>query len=161
MEKITIIHLNESTPFKNISKVGWTTNNNENISLKDLELVMSELFIDADARTYAVESYVVHKNITMINANEINIISPYGTCEIVSTTSCSLDMRLLAIIEGLSRVLFSKSEIDKFDKISMLNIQPKLPINIVPNIISLRVLLLDIFTKNVPTIGASAYHHAQ
>lgn len=50
-EKITIIHLNESTPFKNMSNVGWTTNNNENNSLKDLELVMSELFIDADART--------------------------------------------------------------------------------------------------------------
>ena len=44
MEKITIIHLNESTPFKNISNVGWTTNNNENNSNNNETLKDSELY---------------------------------------------------------------------------------------------------------------------
>ena len=54
-----------------------------------------------------------------------------------------------------------KNEIDKFDKINILKKQPTLPIKIVPNIICLRVLLLDTLIIKVPIIGAIANHHAQ
>ena len=55
----------------------------------------------------------------------------------------------------------SNNEIDKFDKIIILKIHPKLPIKIVPNIICLKLLLLETLMINVPIIGASASHHAQ
>jgi len=55
-EKITIIHLNESTPPKNINSVGWITSKIAKISLKLPELSIFELFIDAEARMYEVES---------------------------------------------------------------------------------------------------------
>ena len=69
----------------------------------------------------------------------------------------------------LSKIIYEQSlaceigivDVEEIDKINILNIQPKLPTNIVPNIISLNVLLFEMFTKKVPTIGASAYHHAQ
>ena len=60
---MTIIHLNESTPPKNINRVGCITSNIANISLNFPELSIFELFIDAEARMYEAESYVVHKNI--------------------------------------------------------------------------------------------------
>tara|TARA_B100000214_G_scaffold253564_1_gene186579 strand:- start:51 stop:314 length:264 start_codon:yes stop_codon:yes gene_type:complete len=49
-ENITIIHLNESTPPRNIKRVGWITSNIAKISLKLPELSMFDLFIDAEAR---------------------------------------------------------------------------------------------------------------
>ena len=51
IEKITIIHLKESTPFKYIKRVGWITNKIANNTRKDFELFMFEFFIDADANT--------------------------------------------------------------------------------------------------------------
>lgn len=70
-ENITIIHLNESTPPININNVGWITSNIANMSLKLPELSILELFIEADARIYEVESYVVHKKMTHITPNPI------------------------------------------------------------------------------------------
>ena len=55
-EKITIIHLNESTPPINISKEGWMTNKNAKIRRKLPELSTSDFFIEAEARTYEEES---------------------------------------------------------------------------------------------------------
>ena len=55
-ENITIIHLNESTPPRNIKRVGWITSKIANINLKLPELSIFELFIDAEARMYEVES---------------------------------------------------------------------------------------------------------
>ena len=49
-ENITIIHLKESTPPRNIKSVGWITNNIAKISLRLPELSMFELFMDAEAR---------------------------------------------------------------------------------------------------------------
>lgn len=49
-ENITIIHLNESTPPRNIKSVGCITSNIAKISLKLPELSMFEPFIDAEAR---------------------------------------------------------------------------------------------------------------
>jgi hypothetical protein len=68
---------------------------------------------------------------------------------------------LLAIMLGALMMSDSNKNIDTFDKINMLKAQPILPIKIVPNIISRIVLPFDIFTKNVPTIGANANHQAQ
>ena len=70
-EKITIIHLNESTPPINISSAGWTTSNMAKMSLKLPELSILELLIDADAKIYEVESYVVHRNIIHITPKPI------------------------------------------------------------------------------------------
>ena len=41
------------------------------MSLKFPELSILELFIEADARIYEVESYVVHKKMTHITPNPI------------------------------------------------------------------------------------------
>jgi len=56
MEHITIIHLNESTPFKYINNVGCMTIINANNNLNDFELFIDDFFIEAEARTYEAES---------------------------------------------------------------------------------------------------------
>lgn len=71
-EKMTIIHLNESTPPINMSSEGCMTNKNAKISLSFPELSILELFIEAAARIYDVESYVVLKNIMQIIPKAIN-----------------------------------------------------------------------------------------
>lgn len=63
---------------------------NANNNLKDFELSMLELFIEAEARTYDAESYVVHKNIIKIIANDIKKYFPYERLEMVFTTNESL-----------------------------------------------------------------------
>ena len=50
MENITIIHLNESTPLRYIKSVGFTTSINAKINLKDFELEILDLFIEADKK---------------------------------------------------------------------------------------------------------------
>ena len=90
-------------------------------------------------------------NKILLNSNDAN----------VSTIKSSLVIELDNINSGAFRMFDSNKCIDRFVRIDMLRMQPRLPIKIVHNIICLRVLPLEILTTNAPTIGARAIHQAQ
>tara|TARA_X000000950_G_scaffold201180_1_gene242167 strand:+ start:683 stop:973 length:291 start_codon:yes stop_codon:yes gene_type:complete len=96
---------------------------------------MLDLFIDADAKTYVAESYVVHKKIINMTEKTIKRILLYLRDDKVSTTNDSLVIRLFSIKLGPLIPPLSNNEIDRFDRTSILKIHPILPINMVPNII--------------------------